>query len=86
MRTESNAIAQCSGGLGCIPRFPPDAAPRFKHHHGNWKHGYRSKQYIAGMRRLRVVIAILDGRWAGPLPRYLEPAPGWSAYRAARRR
>jgi hypothetical protein len=72
-------------GWAAFCAFRQTPAPLFVRRHGNWRHGYFAKFSREGRRHLRLVRAALNGRWIGPLPCHREPAPGWAAYRAARR-
>jgi hypothetical protein len=71
-------------GWRAFRAFRQVPAPLFVRRHGNWKHGDYAKGSIASRHRLRAAIAVLDGRWSGPLPWLSEPAPGWSVFRSSR--
>ena len=64
--------------------FRQTPAPVFQFRHGNWKHGYYSKQSIAAAREATdLVYARRAARRFAHMPSP-RPAPGWLASRAAR--
>jgi hypothetical protein len=76
-------------GWAAFREFRQQPMPVRRRHHGNCRHGMRSKEGIAGMRLIRLRSRIWDGRFRYPpqnMPAsFFPPRPlGWAAYRATR--
>jgi hypothetical protein len=73
-------------GWDAFRAFRQTPVPITGRRHGNHRHGRHSKQGVAEMRELRLLIRIMRcGLWNVQLPGPVRRiAPGWSAYRAAR--